>query len=170
VVAVIYSHSHADHYGGVKDVISVDEVQAGRVAVIAPDGFMEAVGGENVLAGNAMIRRAQFQFGGLLPKGPRGQFMINWLLADSGEQAALTLQNSTLTHVMGKRAPETEVSVTMTRAVLVALNLRRVTMTQAIEAGDATIAGHSEILEELFDMLDDFEMMFDIVTPSPAEG
>jgi alkyl sulfatase BDS1-like metallo-beta-lactamase superfamily hydrolase len=94
------------------------------------------------------------------------QFVINWLLADSGEQAALTLQNSTLTHIMGKRAPDAEVSVTTTRAVLVALNLRRVTMTQAIEAGGATIAGRSEILEELFDMLDNFEMMFDIVTPS----
>ena len=63
------------------------------------------------------------------------QFVINWLLADSDEQAALTLQNSTLTHVMGKRAPDAEVLVTTTRAVLVALNLRRVTMTQAIEAG-----------------------------------
>jgi alkyl sulfatase BDS1-like metallo-beta-lactamase superfamily hydrolase len=73
VRAVIYSHSHADHYGGVKGVISDDDVRAGRVQVIAPDGFLEAVAGENVLAGNAMARRAQFQFGGLLPPGPRGQ-------------------------------------------------------------------------------------------------
>jgi len=73
VRVVMYSHSHVDHYGGVKGVIDAADVAAGRVAVIAPDGFMEAVGGENVLAGNAMTRRAQFQFGGLLPKGPRGQ-------------------------------------------------------------------------------------------------
>lgn len=58
VVAVIYSHSHVDHYGGVKGVIAEDDVRAGRVAVIAPDGFMAAVGVENVLAGVAMTRRA----------------------------------------------------------------------------------------------------------------
>src|SRR5580658_10668901 len=45
VVAVIYTHSHADHYGGVKGIVSAEEVAAGRVAVIAPDGFMAAVGG-----------------------------------------------------------------------------------------------------------------------------
>jgi alkyl sulfatase BDS1-like metallo-beta-lactamase superfamily hydrolase len=73
VVAVIYSHSHVDHYGGVRGVASVEDVEAGRIAVIAPDGFMAAVAGENVLAGNAMARRAQFQFGPLLRPGPRGQ-------------------------------------------------------------------------------------------------
>ncbi|MCW5749042.1 MAG: MBL fold metallo-hydrolase [Alphaproteobacteria bacterium] len=73
VVAVIYSHSHVDHFGGAKGVASDEDARAGRVAVIAPDGFMEAVGGENVLAGNAMTRRAQFQFGSLLPPGERGQ-------------------------------------------------------------------------------------------------
>lgn len=73
VVAVIYSHSHVDHFGGAKGVASEEDVRAGRVSVIAPTGFMEAVGGENVLAGNAMTRRAQFQFGSLLPPGERGQ-------------------------------------------------------------------------------------------------
>ncbi|MEQ9642230.1 MAG: alkyl sulfatase dimerization domain-containing protein [Alphaproteobacteria bacterium] len=73
VVAVIYSHSHVDHYGGVRGVASMEDVAAGRIAVIAPDGFMAAVAGENVLAGNAMTRRAQFQFGPLLRPGERGQ-------------------------------------------------------------------------------------------------
>jgi alkyl sulfatase BDS1-like metallo-beta-lactamase superfamily hydrolase len=73
VVAVIYTHSHIDHYGGVRGVIDEADVKAGRVAVIAPDGFMEAVSGENVLAGRPMGRRSQFQFGALLPRGPRGQ-------------------------------------------------------------------------------------------------
>ena len=53
VVAVIYTHSHIDHYGGVRGVIDEADVKAGKVAVIAPDGFMEAVSGENVLAGTA---------------------------------------------------------------------------------------------------------------------
>ena len=73
VVAVIYTHSHIDHYGGVRGVIDEADVKAGKVKVIAPDGFMEAITGENVLAGLAMNRRAQFQFGPLLPRGPRGQ-------------------------------------------------------------------------------------------------
>ncbi len=73
VVAVIYSHSHVDHYGGVMGVTSAEEVAQGKVAVIAPDRFMEELSGENMLAGNVMQRRAQFQFGSLLQKGLRGQ-------------------------------------------------------------------------------------------------
>jgi alkyl sulfatase BDS1-like metallo-beta-lactamase superfamily hydrolase len=73
VSAVIYTHSHIDHYGGVRGVIDEAEVKAGKVQVIAPAGFMDAVSGEAVLAGPPMIRRAQFQFGTLLPRGPRGQ-------------------------------------------------------------------------------------------------
>lgn len=73
VVAVIYTHSHVDHFGGVRGVVDEADVKAGKVPVIAPAGFMEAVSGENVLAGPPMIRRAQFQFGALLPRGPRGQ-------------------------------------------------------------------------------------------------
>ena len=72
VGTVIYSHSHADHYGGVKGVISEADVTAGRVQVLAPAGFMAAVAGESVMAGTAMSRRAQYQFGGFLSPGPRG--------------------------------------------------------------------------------------------------
>ena len=73
VVAVVYSHSHVDHFGGVRGVIDEADVLAGRVQVIAPKGFMEEVVGENVMAGNVMTRRSLFQFGTLLPKGVRGQ-------------------------------------------------------------------------------------------------
>ncbi len=57
---MIYTHSHVDHYGGVRGVIDEADVKAGKVRVIAPAGFMEAVSGENVLAGPPMARRAQF--------------------------------------------------------------------------------------------------------------
>lgn len=73
VVAVIYTHSHIDHYGGVRGVVDEADVAAGKVQVIAPAGFMEAIAGENVLAGVPMFRRAQFQFGSMLPRGARGQ-------------------------------------------------------------------------------------------------
>lgn len=72
VVAVIYTHAHVDHFGGVRGVINEEDVSAGRVQVIAPDKFMEYAIAENVLAGNAMARRAQYQFGGGLEPGPRG--------------------------------------------------------------------------------------------------
>ncbi len=73
VTAVIYSHSHVDHFGGVRGVVDAADVAAGNVAILAPDRFMEEVTKENVLAGTPMLRRAMFQFGGTLPKGPRGQ-------------------------------------------------------------------------------------------------
>jgi alkyl sulfatase BDS1-like metallo-beta-lactamase superfamily hydrolase len=73
IVAIIYTHSHVDHFGGIKGIVSTEDVSAGRIPVIAPDGFMEAVGGENVLAGLPMTRRAQYQFGILLPTGERQQ-------------------------------------------------------------------------------------------------
>ncbi|OOG11043.1 alkyl/aryl-sulfatase [Pseudomonas sp. C9] len=73
VVAVIYSHTHVDHFGGVRGVVDEADVKAGKVKVFAPVGFMEHVMSENVFAGNAMSRRAQYQFGSLLPRGERGQ-------------------------------------------------------------------------------------------------
>jgi len=73
VAAVIYTHSHTDHWGGVKGIISAEDAASGKVPVIAPEGFVEAIAQENVLAGAAMVRRAQYQFGALLPKGERGQ-------------------------------------------------------------------------------------------------
>lgn len=73
VTAVIYTHSHVDHYGGVEGVTTPAAVAAGDVRVIAPDGFLREAVNENVMAGPAMIRRAAFQFGPLLPKGPREQ-------------------------------------------------------------------------------------------------
>ncbi len=71
--AVIYTHTHIDHWGGVKGVISQADVQAGRVKVIAPDRFMEFAISENVIAGNVMSRRASYMYGNLLPKDPAGQ-------------------------------------------------------------------------------------------------
>ncbi len=72
VAAVIYSHSHTDHYGGVRGVVDEADVRSGKVPVIAPVGFMEHAIAENVYAGNAMVRRAFFQYGLLLPRNPFG--------------------------------------------------------------------------------------------------
>jgi alkyl sulfatase BDS1-like metallo-beta-lactamase superfamily hydrolase len=73
VVAVIYSHSHVDHWGGVRGVVSEDDFKAGKVKIYAPEGFLEAAISENILAGTAMNRRAQYMYGSLLPASPNGQ-------------------------------------------------------------------------------------------------
>ena len=73
VVAVIYTHSHADHFGGVKGIVGEDAVRAGQVKILAPDGFMDHAATENVMVGYAMFRRALYQFGPVLPPGERGQ-------------------------------------------------------------------------------------------------
>ncbi|MEE1864927.1 MULTISPECIES: alkyl/aryl-sulfatase [Pseudomonas] len=73
VVAVIYTHSHVDHYGGVRGVINEDDVKAGKVKVYAPKGFLEHAVAENVMAGTAMSRRASYMYGNLLPPNETGQ-------------------------------------------------------------------------------------------------
>jgi alkyl sulfatase BDS1-like metallo-beta-lactamase superfamily hydrolase len=72
VIAVIYSHSHVDHFGGVRGVVDEADVKSGKVQIIAPVGFMEHAISENVYSGNAMTRRAFFQYGLLLPRSPFG--------------------------------------------------------------------------------------------------
>lgn len=89
VVAVIYTHSHTDHYGGVKGVVSEDDVRDGKVKIIAPDGFMEEAVSENVLAGNAMLRRATFSYGTFLPTTAKGNIGV-------GLGVGLTFGNITL--------------------------------------------------------------------------
>lgn len=71
VSAVIYTHSHVDHYGGVRGVLSDEDIAAG-LQILAPEGFLKEAVSENVLAGNAMGRRATYMFGALLPRGPFG--------------------------------------------------------------------------------------------------
>ncbi|MEV0799353.1 alkyl sulfatase dimerization domain-containing protein [Kribbella sp. NPDC050281] len=71
--AVIYTHSHVDHFGGVKGVVSQEDVDAGRVRILAPEGFTEHAVSENVYAGTAMGRRAGYMYGAALARGPRGQ-------------------------------------------------------------------------------------------------
>lgn len=72
IVAVIYTHSHTDHYGGVKGIVSEEDVKSGKVQIVAPTGFMEEAISENVLLGNIMSRRALYSYGLLLPHTPQG--------------------------------------------------------------------------------------------------
>jgi alkyl sulfatase BDS1-like metallo-beta-lactamase superfamily hydrolase len=103
VGTVIYSHSHTDHFGGVKGVISEADVAAGKVQVLAPAGFLEAVAGESVMAGTAMSRRAQYQFGPLLPPGPRGHVDTGLGKRVAGGTVTLIAPTGTIDKTMEKR-------------------------------------------------------------------
>jgi len=72
IVAVIYSHSHADHWGGVRGIVDEADVRAGKIEIIAPRDFMQYAVSENIYAGNAMSRRLFYQYGVLLPASPYG--------------------------------------------------------------------------------------------------
>ena len=72
VSAIIYSHTHVDHWGGVRGIVHEADVRSGKIPVIAPIDFMEHTISENVYAGNAMNRRLFYQYGLLLPASPHG--------------------------------------------------------------------------------------------------
>lgn len=98
VSAMIYSHSHVDHFGGVRGVASAHDVAAGRIRIIAPEHFMEEAASENVMAGGAMQRRAAFQFGAGLVPGNSGQMGSGIGAAVSRGQITLLAPTDTITH------------------------------------------------------------------------
>src|SRR3954471_16120439 len=73
VAAVIFTHTHTAHWGGTRGVLDDATLASGTVPIIAPNFFMEHAVSENIIAGPAMLRRAQYQFGPFLAKGVRGQ-------------------------------------------------------------------------------------------------
>ena len=104
VTAVIYTHSHVDHYGGVRGVLSEADIAAG-VPIVAPEGFLEAAISENVLLGNVMNRRATYMYGALLPRDPQGHVDSGLGKAVSFGQVALVAPNLSIretgeTHVI----------------------------------------------------------------------
>ncbi len=73
VTGLVYTHSHVDHFGGAKGIVSEEEIEAGKIPVLAPAGFLHHAVSENVFAGTAMGRRAGYMYGALLERGPDGQ-------------------------------------------------------------------------------------------------
>jgi alkyl sulfatase BDS1-like metallo-beta-lactamase superfamily hydrolase len=89
IVAIVYSHSHVDHYGGVRGIVSDADVAARKVRIVAPEHFLEHAISENVIAGNAMGRRAIFMFGALLPRNAQGG--VNGGLGMTSSAGTITL-------------------------------------------------------------------------------
>lgn len=93
VKAVIYTHSHVDHFGGVRGVVSEEDVKSGKVKIYAPAGFTEEAVSENVMAGNAMSRRASYMYGNVAGKGEQGSLGTG--LGPSTSSGAVTLLEPT---------------------------------------------------------------------------
>ncbi len=72
VVAVIHTHSHVDHFGGIRGVVDEEDVKSGKVKIVAPEDFVDHSVSENVIAGNTMSRRASYMYGNLLNKDETG--------------------------------------------------------------------------------------------------
>jgi alkyl sulfatase BDS1-like metallo-beta-lactamase superfamily hydrolase len=112
VVAVVYTHSHVDHFGGVRGVTNDDVVASGDVEIIAPVGFLEAAIAENVVAGPAMLRRASYMYGRLLPGDARGH-------VDCGLGKAIPLLGTS-----GLIAPTVEITHTGEERIVDGVRLR----------------------------------------------
>lgn len=89
VVAVVYSHAHINHFGGIRGVVDEADVKSGKVQIIAPVGFLDHAVSENVYAGTAMLRRAQYQYANALPSSPYGY--VDSAIGKSGQGAAASL-------------------------------------------------------------------------------
>lgn len=98
IVAVMYSHSHVDHYGGVRGLVSEADVKDGKVKIIAPEGFMEHAISENVTTGNAMARRAVYMYGALLPRNAQGGVDGGLGKTNSIGNSTLIVPNVVITH------------------------------------------------------------------------
>ena len=72
VSAVVLTHAHADHFGGVLGVVTPKEVAERNIPIVAPVGFMEEATSENIMVGTAMARRSIYQFGRDLPRNAKG--------------------------------------------------------------------------------------------------
>lgn len=98
ITAVIYSHPHVDHFGGVKGVVEEKDVLSGAIPVFAPEGFEKHAISENIFAGNAMGRRASYQYGALLEAGETGSLAIGIGMGQSKGTASYISPTIEITH------------------------------------------------------------------------
>lgn len=98
VVAVLFTHSHVDHYGGIRGVVDEADVKSGKVKLYAPAGFMEEAVSENIMAGTAMSRRASYMYGNLLKPDAKGQVGAGLGTTTSAGTVTLLQPTNYITH------------------------------------------------------------------------
>jgi alkyl sulfatase BDS1-like metallo-beta-lactamase superfamily hydrolase len=124
VVAVIFSHSHLDHYGGVMGVISHEDIESGKVKIYAPEGFTEAALNENVIGGNRQTRLSGYQYSMLVERSPTGNMTSGLGLDTSKGTVTFAVPTNVITEPVQKEtiagldfefmlAPDTEAPAEM---------------------------------------------------------
>ena len=103
VMAVIYSHSHVDHAGGVRGIVDEADVKSGKVEIFAPEGFLENFVAENLFAGTAMGRRASYMYGNLVAPGPQGTVTAGLGITTSSGTVTLIAPTDLITKTGEKR-------------------------------------------------------------------
>lgn len=103
VTGVIFTHSHVDHFGGVKGITTPEEIEANGIPIVAPEGFFEEAVSENLIAGNTMSRRASYMYGNVVAKGPEGSLGSG--LGTTTAAGEVTIVEPTLTI---EETPQTE--------------------------------------------------------------
>ncbi|WP_252734020.1 alkyl/aryl-sulfatase [Paracoccus marinaquae] len=103
VTGVIFTHSHVDHFGGVKGITTPEEIDANGIPIVAPEGFFEEAVSENLIAGNTMSRRASYMYGNVVAKGPDGSLGSG--LGTTTAAGEVTIVEPTLTI---EQTPQTE--------------------------------------------------------------
>ncbi|MBQ0059288.1 MAG: MBL fold metallo-hydrolase, partial [Lachnospiraceae bacterium] len=98
IKAVIFSHSHVDHFGGIEGIVSPEQVAEEGILLIAPEHYEEHAVSENVYAGPAMSRRASYQYGSLLEKGETGALSIGIGMGQSSGAISYMSPNTDITY------------------------------------------------------------------------
>jgi len=97
ITGIVISHSHGDHFGGIKGVVSEEEVAARSIPIMAPEGFTEHAVSENIYAGNAMLRRADFMYGKNLEPGEQGRLAVGLGIGFPGGTSSWITPNDIIT-------------------------------------------------------------------------
>jgi alkyl sulfatase BDS1-like metallo-beta-lactamase superfamily hydrolase len=165
VTGLIYTHSHVDHFGGAKGVLSAEEIESRRIPILAPAGFLHHAVSENVFAGTTMARRAGYMYGALLERGPSGQ--IGSGLGQTTSLGTITLIPPNL-DVVETGQEELVDGVRMRLVEREALNqllLKTADIGELGQSGRLRVEGDGIKLGELLGLLDEPDPGFAIVTP-----
>jgi alkyl sulfatase BDS1-like metallo-beta-lactamase superfamily hydrolase len=179
VVAIIHTHSHIDHFGGVLAITSAEEVEAGTVQIIAPDGYMTEAVSEMIIAGPAMGRRAQYMYGRGLALSERGHVDTGLGKAPAAGSISILIPTDIIDHTpqemeidgirfVFQNAPESEAPAELTfylpdlkaycGAEIISKNMHNVYTLRGTKARDAL--KWSNYIDEAIDLFGDAEVYF----------
>lgn len=182
---MVYSHSHVDHYGGVRGV--VDEADAlekmGYQAKSGPWRNFYLTGAKELCEGvkplpapntaspdtiRAMSLDLLFDFLAMKLNGPKADgkhIVLNFDFTDVKQKYVIEMTNGVLNHTPDKQADKADATITLSRDTLNQINLKETTLKKTVDSGKVKITGSQAKLDEMLSYLDSFEFWVNIVTP-----